>query len=136
MKIINKRKLIKKKKNDNNLKIKSILNNKHFGKDYTSMWVPARKRLFILTYAYDDYITILENTVHDISLLILLIVITCIIGVTGDLYIIIATIIDSIFRKQIINWFIITRSLFWCIITIGKIGILVLSVSNAAEEVS
>lgn len=79
----------------------------------------------------------LENAVLENSLLILLIVIACIIGVTGNLYTVIAMILDAIHnKKEIINLYILTNSLFWCIIMIGKVVYLVSLVSNTAEEVS
>lgn len=123
IKIIGKRKIIKNKNKKNN-----------YGIDY--IWVPARKRLFILTYAYNDFVKMLESAFYENRSLILLIVITCMIGVTGNLYTIIAMIIDTVFKKISINWYILTHSLFWCVLTIGKVAILVSSASYATEQVS
>lgn len=100
------------------------------------IYVTARKRLYVIMFAYDEYISMLENSVNHYGIVMLLMVITCIVGVTSNLYIISSMFLDVINGKiTSINRYILIHSTYWSILTFGRIIHFVSTINIVREEV-
>lgn len=128
LKIIGEKRIIKK---EINLKYNS---NNRIENDY--IYVTSRKIFFIIMFAFDEYIILTENYIAQNSLIMLLMVVTCIIGVTSNLYIISSMFLSVINNeKQSINWYILIHSLYWCFIMWGRILHFVSAINSVAKQV-
>lgn len=98
------------------------------------LFITTKKRVIILIHAHDMYVEFIETWHKQNRLQILLLVITNIIAVTGNLHYIISEILDFGNEKSI-NFYTIIYSSYWCVLIYVKMLVLISKKVELTDEV-